>query len=101
MLVALVLAVRALVHRRHAVHGAWMTRACALGVAAGTQAFALIPGSILFGSSHEGARAVAMTLGWVINLAVAELVIWLRKRRAAAGRPLRATGYDTAAVARM
>jgi hypothetical protein len=82
MLVALVLAVRALMRHRYVVHGAWMTRAYALGVAAGTQAFALIPGSIAFGSSREGARLVAMTAGWLINLAVAELVIRLRKRRA-------------------
>lgn len=83
MLVALVLAVRALLRHRYASHGAWMTRAYALGVAAGTQAFALIPGSMMFGSSDETSRAVAMTAGWLINLAVAELVIAQRRRRAA------------------
>lgn len=82
LVAALVLAVRALLRRSYAVHGAWMTRAYALGVAAGTQAFALIPGSIVFGSSDETSRAVAMTVGWLINLAVAELVIWRRRRRA-------------------
>lgn len=81
MVVALVLAVRALLARSYAAHGEWMTRAYALGVAAGTQAFALIPGSILFGSSDETSRAVAMTAGWLINLTVAELVIRRRKRR--------------------
>lgn len=81
MVVALVLAVRALLARNYAAHGEWMTRAYALGVAAGTQAFALIPGSILFGSSDETSRAVAMTAGWLINLTVAELVIRRRKRR--------------------
>lgn len=80
MVLALVLAVRALVRRSYAAHGAWMTRAYALGVAAGTQAFALIPGSILFGSSDETSRAVAMTAGWLINLTVAELVIRRRRR---------------------
>lgn len=81
---ALALAVRALVRRRYAEHGAWMTRAYALGVAAGTQAIVLIPGSMLYGSSDETSRAVAMTLGWLINLAVAELVIRRRRRRASA-----------------
>ncbi len=90
LIVALVLAVRALLRRRYAVHGAWMTRAYALGVAAGTQAFALIPGSMMFGSSDETSRAVAMTAGWLINLAVAELVIWRRRRRA--GGPAAAHG---------
>lgn len=88
LLAALALAVRALMRRRYAEHGAWMTRAYALGVAAGTQAIVLIPGSILYGSSDETSRAVAMTLGWLINLAVAELVIRRRGRRASA-RPLR------------
>lgn len=88
LLAALALAVRALVRRRYAEHGAWMTRAYALGVAAGTQAIVLIPGSILYGSSDETSRAVAMTFGWLINLAVAELVIRRRGRRASA-RPLR------------
>jgi len=86
LVVALVLAVRALLRRSYAVHGAWMTRAYALGVAAGTQAFALIPGSIMFGSSDETSRAVAMTVGWLINLAVAELVIRRRRRRSGSGR---------------
>ena len=75
MLVSLVLAVRALIRRTYVAHGAWMTRAYALGIAAGTQALALIPGSILFGSANETSRAVAMGAAWVINLAVAEFVI--------------------------
>jgi hypothetical protein len=83
MLVALVLAVRAIVQRRFQVHGAWMTRAYALGVAAGTQAIFLIPVSVALGSSHELGRAVAMAGAWVVNLAVAELVIRRRVRRAA------------------
>src|SRR5690606_18654545 len=83
MVVALALAVRALLRHRYASHGAWMTRAYALGVAAGTQAFALLPGSMLFSSSDEPSGAVAMTGGWLINLAVAELVIRRWRRRAA------------------
>ncbi|HEV7624708.1 MAG TPA: DUF2306 domain-containing protein [Amnibacterium sp.] len=86
MLIALVLAVRAVVRRRYAVHGAWMTRAYALGVAAGTQAIALIPGSILFGSDDQASRAVAMGAAWVLNLAVAEFVIRRRRVHGAAAR---------------
>lgn len=81
MLVSLVLAVRALVRRRYVVHGAWVTRAYALGVAAGTQAIALIPGSILFGSDDQTSRAIAMGASWVLNLAVAEFVIRRRSIR--------------------
>lgn len=80
MLVSLVLAVRAIVQRRFAVHGAWMTRAYALGIAAGTQAIFLIPVSVALGSSHEAGRVVAMTAAWLANLAVAEVVIRRRGR---------------------
>ena len=86
MLVSLSLAVRALLRHDYVAHGAWMPRAYALGVAAGTQALALIPGSIMFGSKNEISRAVAMGLAWVVNLAVAELVIWRRAQRASAKR---------------
>ncbi len=78
MVVSIGLAVRALVRRDYATHGAWMTRAYALAVAAGTQALFLIPGSIVFGSSHELSRAVAIGAAWLVNLGVAEFVIWRR-----------------------
>jgi len=86
MLVSLALAVRALIRHDYVAHGAWMTRAYALGVAAGTQSLALIPGSIMFGSKNEISRAVAMGAAWVINLAVAEFVIWRRTQRAASAK---------------
>jgi len=82
MILSIALAVRAIVRRRFVAHGAWMTRAYALGVAAGTQALFLIPGSIIFGSAHELSRAIAMGAAWVVNLGVAELVIRRRARRA-------------------
>jgi hypothetical protein len=82
MVVTIALAVRAIIHHRFVAHGAWMTRAYALGVAAGTQAIFLIPGSMIFGSTAELPRAVAMGSAWLVNLGVAELVIRLRARRA-------------------
>ena len=81
MLVSLVLAVQALRRRDYTAHAAWVTRAYALGVAAGTQALALIPAAIMYGSKDEVSRAVAMGAAWVVNLAVAELVIWRRTQR--------------------
>ena len=81
MVASILLAIRALVRRDFPAHGAWMTRAYALGVAAGTQALFLIPGSLMFGASHELSRAIAMSAAWLVNLAVAELVIWRRTRR--------------------
>jgi hypothetical protein len=58
-----------------------MTRAFAIGIGAGTQALVLIPGSIIFGSTHETSRAVLMGAAWIINLTVAELVIRRRAHR--------------------
>jgi uncharacterized membrane protein len=86
MIVSLCLAVRAIIRRRFVAHGAWMTRAYALGIAAGTQAIFLIPGSVLFGSSNETYRAFAMAAAWLVNLGVAELVIGRRVRKLERGR---------------
>lgn len=85
MLASLALGIRAIVRRRFAVHGAWMTRAYAIGIAAGTQAIFLIPVSMLLGPSHEAGRAIAMGLAWVANLAVAEMAI--RRRGVTASVP--------------
>ncbi len=79
MLAVIGLGIRAIVGRRFAAHGAWMTRAYAIALGAGTQALVLIPGSLLFGSTHELSRTLLMGAAWVINLAVAERVI---RRRA-------------------
>ena len=64
-------------------HRAWMIRAYAIGLAAGTQAFTVGLGAALIGTS--GVRGdLAMTSAWVINLAVAERVIRRPQRRARA-----------------
>lgn len=81
MLVSLILGIRAIVQRKFAAHGAWMTRAYAIGVGAGTQAILLIPMSLILGSSHELGRAITMALAWVVNLTVAEVVIHRRGQK--------------------
>jgi uncharacterized membrane protein len=63
-------------------HSAWMTRAYAIGLGAGTQVFTLLPWAIIAGPADEGTHAVLMGAGWVINLAVAEVVIRRRANRA-------------------
>jgi hypothetical protein len=82
MVACIALGIRAIRQRNFVVHSEWMTRAYAIGVGAGTQAIVLIPESILFGSSNELPRTIFMGGAWVINLAVAELVI---RRRATLG----------------
>lgn len=68
-----------------ATHQAWMTRAYAIAVAAGTQAFTQGIGEGLFGTSTL-TTDLALGAGWVINLAVAELVLhrYARPRSASA-----------------
>ena len=75
--------------RRHdiAAHRAWMIRAYAIGLAAGTQALTEGFGGAIFGTGVVAAD-LAKGAGWVINLAVAEWAI----RRPARRRPARAVG---------
>ena len=82
MLASIVLALDAIRRRDFASHGAWMTRAYAIGLGAGTQVLTHLPWFVLVGKPGEQARAVLMGAGWVINLAVAEWAI----RRGASGR---------------
>jgi uncharacterized membrane protein len=75
MTLALILAVIAVRRRKFAQHGAWMVRAYAIGMGAGTQVLTQIAWSLLVGTSGEVARNVVMGGGWIINVLVAEWVI--------------------------
>ncbi|KQW50969.1 hypothetical protein ASC77_25260 [Nocardioides sp. Root1257] len=74
MVAALVLGVRAARSRDITSHRAWMIRAYALGLGAGTQVFTEGLGGAAFGTG-EVAGDLAKAAGWAINLAVAEWVI--------------------------
>jgi uncharacterized membrane protein len=67
-------------------HQAWMTRAYALALGAGTQVFTLGIGKAVFGAS-ELSTDLSLGAGWAINLAVAEYVI----RRQGSRRTIKAT----------
>ena len=67
-------------------HRAWMMRAYAIGMAAGTQALTLMVGELIAGKPNELSRALLMGAAWVINLAVAEWSI--RKRPVRSARTL-------------
>ena len=70
----LVLGFNAIRRRDIAAHRAWMTRAYALGLGAGTQAFTEGIGEAVFGTA-TCVGDLAKGAAWVINLAVAEWVI--------------------------
>jgi uncharacterized membrane protein len=86
---ALATGFRAIRRRDVRSHRAWMMRAYALGLGAGTQAFTQGFGEPLMGSGVL-AHDVQMSAGWAINLAVAEWAIRRaprHKRRARAHPP--------------
>lgn len=73
------------IRRRDIVqHRAWMTRAYAIGLGAGTQVLTGMIGALIFGVPNEFENALLMGAAWVINLAVAEWII--RKRPASSTR---------------
>lgn len=74
---SIVLGFTAIKRRDIAAHRAWMIRAYALAVAAGTQVFTQGIGEGLFGTT-DLSTALSVSSGWVINLAVAE---WVIRRR--------------------
>lgn len=93
MAASIVLGLTAIRRRDIARHRAWMTRAYALALGAGTQVVTKGIGPALFGTS---ALTLDLSLGaaWVINLAVAEHLI----RRPARRRSIEAAGRAAATV---
>lgn len=79
MALSIILGFAAIRRRDIRRHRAWMIRAVALGLGAGTQVFTLGFGQAVFGAS-ELSYALLNGAGWLINLTVAELVI--RRRTA-------------------
>ena len=86
MAASLILGITTIRRRDIAGHRAWMTRAYALALGAGTQTFTLGFGHAIFGTTAL-TTDLMLGAGWVINLAVAEFVI---RRPAARRRPARA-----------
>jgi uncharacterized membrane protein len=74
MAACLVLGVTAIRRRDIPAHRAWMIRAYAIGLGAGTQTFTEGLGDAVFGTGVLAAD-LAKGAGWVINLAVAEWII--------------------------
>jgi len=99
----LVLGFVAIRQRDITAHRAWMMRAYALGLGAGTQIFTEGIGGALFGTG-ELRGDLAKGAGWLINVAVAEWVIRRparrRSRRRPAGRARRTEPSVAAAGAR-
>lgn len=74
MVTSLVLGIIAIRRKDVAAHRAWMVRAYAIGLAAGTQAFTEGIATAAFGTSVLTVD-LAKGAGWIINMALAEWVI--------------------------
>jgi uncharacterized membrane protein len=74
MAASIVLAFAAIRRRDIPTHRAWMIRAYAVAAGAGTQLFTQGIGEAAFGTG-DLSKALSMTSGWLINIAVAEWVI--------------------------
>jgi uncharacterized membrane protein len=75
MAVALVLGFTAIRRRDVKTHRAWVTRAYAIGVGAGTQAVVTGLWTAIVSDPHGVVRTLLLGAGWVINLAIAEFII--------------------------
>jgi uncharacterized membrane protein len=78
MATCLVLGVVAVRRRDFVRHRAWMVRAYAIALGAGTQVFTHLPWVLLVGTPGGYPRDAMMATGWLINVAVAE---WFLRRR--------------------
>jgi uncharacterized membrane protein len=77
MAVSIVLGFVAIRRGKVSVHQAWMRRAYAIGMGAGTQAVTQMPLMLILGRLDPLTLALAMGGAWVLNLAIAE---WLIRR---------------------
>jgi len=86
MIVALVLGVVTIRKRDIRGHSAWMIRAYAIGLGAGTQVFTHLPYFLIPSIQGELVRTICMAAGWAINIALAEWII-ARNRQPASMKP--------------
>jgi hypothetical protein len=84
-----VLGTAAILRRDVPAHEAWMMRAYALGLGAGTQVLTGLPWLLAFGEPGVGVRAALMGSAWLANILVAE---WVIARRAGHSRLSEAAG---------
>ncbi len=78
MIAALALGFAAVLRRDFTRHRAWMIRAYAIAVGAGTQVFTSLIWFLIVGDAAANTTTVPLIAGWVVNLAVAE---WIIRRR--------------------
>ncbi len=71
----------AIIKRNISAHRAWMMRAYAIGLGAGTQVITHLPFFILEDIRGELARTICMAVGWLLNIMVVEWILWQEQRK--------------------
>jgi uncharacterized membrane protein len=79
-IVTLGIALRAALRRSFATHRAWMIRAFAIGLAISTMRIFFIPAYLIFGVPSNFTVALGMWVGFLVNILVAELILWRERR---------------------
>jgi uncharacterized membrane protein len=98
MAASIILGLTAIRRRDIARHQAWMIRAYALALGAGTQVFTKGIGPAVFGTS-ELTLDLSLGAAWILNLAIAEYLIRRSAhRRSAHRRTMKPAGSATAKV---
>ncbi len=88
MVVSIILGYTTIRRRDIQAHRAWMMRAYAIGIGAGTQVFTHIPYFLIPAIQGEVARTICMAAAWAINIGVAEWLIARQRRAPLAPRPI-------------
>ncbi|MBX2799661.1 MAG: DUF2306 domain-containing protein [Myxococcales bacterium] len=88
MVACLLLGMWAILRRDVPTHRAWMMRAYALGLGVSTQRLVMLPLYLALGGLSDAAIVIGQASGWLLNLAVVEVILWRgRTRRAARSAP--------------
>jgi hypothetical protein len=100
MVVSILLGFAAIIRGRNVLeHRAWMMRAYAIGMGAGTQALTGMAEFFIVSQRTELSTALSMAAGWLINLAIAEWAIRrLPAQRAATAQAARLKSQQSGAA---
>ncbi len=80
MTISILFALKSILEKKFKSHGEWMLRAYAIGLGASTQVLTHLPWFILADSVPSGlVRDLLMALGWILNLILAEWLIYKKK----------------------
>jgi uncharacterized membrane protein len=74
--ISLIVALRAILRRDITRHRAWMIRAFAIGLSISTMRIFFIPAYMLFGIPSNFTIALGMWIGFIVNILVAEIILW-------------------------